>query len=124
MIKSVVNDLMGSLGLNYQYWEFEDIGEGIPSCYFVGERVPSPVDDEGGSESGDFILSGWSRSGLTDLDAAESALKALLNAPGGDYRVTNDDGACVVWYSHTVDVPSDVDGMCRVEMTLGYREWS
>ncbi|MEG0991345.1 MAG: hypothetical protein RSN88_10830 [Gordonibacter sp.] len=124
MIKSVINDLMESLDLPYQYWEYEDLGEGIPSSYFVGERMPDSVGDESGGEGGMFVLSGWSRGGLVPLVSAESAIKAVLDAPGGDVRFAGEGGACVVWYLQSQDIPSDVEGMCRMEVTLGYREWS
>lgn len=124
MIKEIVNELMESLGLAYQYWEYEDLGDGIPDCYFVGERMPDPVYDESGSEGGTFVVSGWSSSGASPLDAAEESIKRALEGPGGDVRRSGDGWACAVWYVQALDVPSDVDGRCRVEYTLGYREWS
>lgn len=123
MIKEAVNELMESLGLPYQYWEYQDTGDGIPGCYFVGERMPDPDPDEDGGESGSFVLSGWSRSGLDLLDEAEALIKGRLNHPG-DLRMQDGLGSCVMWYSHASDVPSDAEGVCRVEFTINYTEWS
>lgn len=124
MIKEVVSSLMESLGLPYMYWEFEDTGDGIPGCYFVGERLPDRIGDESPGEGGTFVVSGWSSVGLDPLDEAEAAIREALSAPGGDLRRSGDGWACAVWYMQAQDVPSDVEGRRRVEFTLGYEEWS
>lgn len=120
MIKEVVNERMGALGLPYAYWEYRSMRGKPATLYFVGERIEAPQTQEDGARSGTFVLSGWSRNGIAPLDEAEEKIRAEFD----DMRVSSALGACTVSYSHASEVPSDVEGMCRVEFTLDYKEWS
>lgn len=123
MIEEIVNREMGALGIPYQYWEFEDLGDGIPDCYYVGEKLEDPSTQEDGRESGTFVLSGWSKSpsGQQGLAESHKAIKARFKAP---LHVRTAAGAVVVEYSGTTHVPSDAEGVHRLETNLNYYEWS
>lgn len=116
MIKEVVAAQMDALGLPYAYWEFPRDGE---QAYYVGERVESQQTQEDGARRGTFTISGWSYAGPSPLDEAESLLRSAF----ADLRVRDALGTCCVGYSHATEVPSDVEGMCRVDYALDYIEW-
>lgn len=121
MILEAVNGLMDGLGIPYMYWEFEYDGD-LPDLYFVGENIESPAMQEDGMQAGDFILSGWSRSGPQPLIDAK---RAIRRKTGGMPLVVNGDGGSVaIEYSHAIGVPSDVEGVCRLEIHINYHEWS
>lgn len=119
MIRQAVNDLMDSLGIPYMFWEYQ--ADEIPGCYFVGEELEDPATQEDGCISGAFVLSGWSHQGLPILHDYQRLLKRSLVEP---LRVRTDDGAVVIEYSHSTGVPSDAEGVCRLEINLKYHEWS
>lgn len=119
MIRKAVNDLMSSLAIPYMFWEYE--ADEIPGCYFVGEEMEDPATQEDGCVSGTFVLSGWSRKGLPILHDHQSLVKRRLKEP---LHVRTDEGAVVIEYSHSTGVPSDVEGVCRLEINLKYHEWS
>ncbi len=117
MIKEIVSERMDSLGLPYAYWEFPREDEPV---YYVGERIEAPQRQEDGARTGTFVVGGWSYEGVSLLDDAEPAIRDAF----GDLRVRNALGTCCVSYSHTAGVPSDVEGIARVDHTLDYIEWS
>ncbi|MEG1906849.1 MAG: hypothetical protein RR178_05225 [Gordonibacter sp.] len=121
MIEAIINAQMEALWIPYQYWEYADVGEGIPDVYFVGENIEDPVAQEDGRVSGLFVLSGWSYRGLAPLQEHQKAIKRRFMEP---QRVATGDGAAVVEYSHASGIPSDIEGLCRLEINLNYYEWS
>ena len=123
MIEEIVNREMEALGIPYQYWEFENLGDGIPDCYYVGEKLEGPSSQEDGRESGTFILSGWCKApaALQELRRFQRAVKDRFRDP---LRVRTVAGAVVVEYSGTTHVPSDAEGVHRLETNLNYYEWS
>lgn len=117
MIKEVITAKMAALGFPYAYQEYPREEE---QAYFVGERLELPQTQEDSARKGTFIISGWSYEGLSPLDDAEDILKKAFD----DLRVRDQLGTCCVGYSHTAEVPSDVEGLCRMDYTLDYTEWS
>lgn len=123
MIEEIVNREMAALGIPYQYWEYEDLGDGIPECYYVGEKIEDPSVQEDGCASGTFVLSGWSTApgAVEALVGYQRKLKARYGSP---VHVKTDVGAAVLEYSSTAHVSSDVEGVHRLETNLNYHEWS
>lgn len=119
MILRVVNDLMGGLGLAYEFGELHCDGD-PPPLYFVGDLIEAPAIQEDWRESGQVVLGGWSRAGVQPLLDARDAVRSAL---GGSLRATGADGAVVVEYSHSTLPPSDVEGIDRLEISLNYYEW-
>ena len=117
MIRETINDQMEQLGIPYEFWEYS----GDARCYFVGEELEAPQSQEDGCQGGTFVLSGWSRIGLPALHDFQRLVKRRFSAP---LSVRTDAGAVYIEYSHTTSVPSDVEGVCRLEINLNYKEWS
>ena len=117
MIYEVVKEQMDALGVPYQYGEFYE----PPNTYAVGECIESPVISES-CASGSFILGLWSKPfvGLTPLLDIRDTLRARF---GNGVRIADERGAVVIEYSHAMQVPSDVDGVWRLEVNLNYTEW-
>lgn len=124
MIREVINDQMESLGIPFQYGEeYEDLGDGIPDCYYVGRCSPSPLASESPMQSGQLVLSGWSKTieAYDDLVGFQERLKAFFFSP---VRFKTDKGAAVLEWSHENVIPSDVENVHRREAYLNYYEWS
>lgn len=118
MIREIINEQMESLCIPYWFGEYGE--DPPPKCYFVGEDLESPNMQEDGRTSGLFILSGWSYQGTPILSDYQRILKRRFN----ELRVSSDEGAVVINYSHAVFTPGDVEGVCRIEVNLNYYEWS
>lgn len=117
MILEVMKEQMDALGVPYQYGEFCE----PPNAYVVGECIESPMTSES-CESGSFVLGLWSKHfvGIGPLLDIRDALRARF---GRGVRIADDRGAVVIEYSHATQVPSDVDGVWRIEVNLNYTEW-
>lgn len=124
MIREVINDQMEALGIPFQYGEeYEDLGDGIPDCYYVGWCSESPLATESLMQSGQLVLSGWSKTpgAYADLIAFQERLKAQFFGP---VHFKTDKGAAVLEWSHESIIPSDVENVHRREAYLNYYEWS
>lgn len=124
MIREVINDQMAELGIPYQFGEeFEDVGEGIPDCYYVGSCSESPLATESAMQSGQIVLSGWSKTLATyaDLIEYQKRIKTRFFSP---VHFRTDKGAAVLEWSHENVIPSDVENVHRREAYLNYYEWS
>ena len=104
MIKEVVTAAMDRLGLPYAYLEYPRDDEDL---YFVGERIEAPQAQEDGARRGTFVISGWSYAGLAGLDEAEDLIKDAFE----DLRARDRLGTCCIGYSHSLDVPSEFQGI-------------
>ena len=124
MIKEAIFKLMQEKGIPYQYEEFQDVGEGIPDCYFVGEAVESPTSDESGICAGTFILDGWAKTPAASADLLEHQERIKRDFMQPVHFSDEELGAAVICYSFTTDVPSDAEGVTRREINLTYSEWS
>lgn len=122
MVRETVNGVMERLGIPYQYGEYEDVGDGIPDCYFVGLCQELPVSDESGMQGGQFVLSGWGKTpeALATLLTHCKTLRAEFDRP---VHVSGEGGAVVLEYSRANEVPSDAEGVHRIEINLDYHEW-
>lgn len=117
MVLETIRSHMEEMGIPYQFWEFD----GHEDLYFVGETIENPASQEDGRESGLFVLSGWSFVGLARLMDSVDRIKARYRDP---VHVATPFGAVVLEYSHSVNVPVDVEDVCRIEVNINYAEWS
>lgn len=119
-VLEVVNEALESIGINYEYGEWT--GD-IVYPYYVGEyqEVPSPNED--GMHEQTFILNGFTRESLLELEASKEKIAAHFSKVGG-HRVTTDTGSVVtIFYSHGTGIPTGDSVLKRVQINLTVKEW-
>lgn len=119
MILEAINREMDALGVPYQYWEFFE----PPDVYAVGELLEDPSTSEDGSQRGTLVVSCWSKH-FVGIDPLLDIKDKVRRRYTPDRRIRTDEGAVVIEYSHASAVPSDAEGVARLDITLNYAEWS
>lgn len=118
MVLEFIKEQMDDLNVPYRFWEWT--GE-PPETYFVGEFTETGGNSEDGAIEGEITLSGFTRGTYADLDALRD--KIYLRFRNGERTVKNGKGV-VVTYSHAMTVPSDLEGVKRMNIYLSTFEWS
>ena len=118
MVLEFIKEQMENLEVPYRFWEW--VGN-PPQTYFVGEYTGTDAMSESGEIQGEFVLSGFSRSGYADLLTYNDKIyKRFRNGE----RIYRNGKSAVVCYSHSLTVPSDLEGVKRLEIYLNTHEWS
>lgn len=118
MVLEFVKEQMDELEVPYRFWEWA--GD-VPETYFVGDYTETGGDSEDGLIEGEVTLSGFTRGTYADLDALRD--KIYLRFRNGE-RILKDGKGAVITYSHAMTVPSDLEGVRRMEIYLTTFEWS
>lgn len=123
---AVLNELLESIGINYQFDEW--IGE-IVYPYFTGEYQESPSLNEDGMIEMSFILNGFSRKRkdnaepLLELEQAKEKIRSHFR---DGVVVTTDSGSAVaIFYENTLaNIPTGDAELKRIQINLKIKEWS
>ena len=115
----LIYDGMAALGLNYAFERWEDQPK-YP--YFTGEYQETPVESEDGMQECDFILNGWHRGKIADLEEAKEKIENYFYRDGRTAIAPNGN-AVVVLYSNSFVVPSGDAELKKIEIHLNVKEW-
>lgn len=115
----LISDGMAALGLNYAFERWEDEPK-YP--YFTGEYQETPSTTEDGMQEADFILTGWHRGEIADLEAAKEKIENYFYRDGRTAIAPNGN-AVVVSYSHSFVIPSGDAELNKIEIHLNVKEW-
>jgi hypothetical protein len=107
-----------NLNVPYEFGAWTDTP--IPAVYFTGEFEETEADPETQQMIGRFTLAGHSYDGRLLLDAYCSSLQAHF---GGGVRVADEDGGKAVWYAGSQYVPTQLEGLDRIEIYFTTMEW-
>lgn len=110
---------MTALGLNYAFLRWKDKTK-YP--YFTGEYQETPSTTEDGMQEADFILTGWHRGEIADLEAAKEKIENYFYRDGRTAIAPNGN-AVVVSYSHSFVIPSGDAELNKIEIHLNVKEW-
>lgn len=110
---------MAAIGLNYAFERWEDDPK-YP--YFTGEYQESPAESEDGMQESDFILTGWHRGRIADLEEAKEKIENYFYRDGRTAIAPNGN-AVVVSYSNSFVVPSGDAELKKIEIHLNVKEW-
>lgn len=118
MVLEFIKEQMADLNIPYHFWEWS--GD-VPQTYFVGEFTEASSYSEDGLIEGELTLSGFTRGTYADLDAMRD--KIYTRFRNGERLYRNGKGV-VVEYSHAMTVPTDLEGVKRIDIYLSTFEWS
>lgn len=119
----IISDAMASLGLNYDFPEWD----GQPAYpYFVGEYSEVPPVNEDGMQETSFLLNGFARGkeAYVALEEAKEKISDYFSKVGGYTVIAENGSAVAVFYSHSLVVPSGDAELKRIEVNLTIKEWS
>ena len=115
----LISDGMEAIGLNYAF----AMWEGEPKYpYFTGEYQESPPEDESGRQDATFILTGFTRGRIADLEEAKEKIENYFYRDGRTAIAPNGN-AVVVLYSNSFVVPSGDAELKKIEIHLNVKEW-
>ena len=115
----LISDGMAALGLNYAFERWKDDPK-YP--YFTGEYQETPAESEDGMQECDFILTGWHRGRIADLEEAKEKIENYFYRDGRTAIAPNGN-AVVVSYSNSFVVPSGDTELKKIEIYLNVKEW-
>ncbi len=119
----IIYDAMRSLGLNYDFPEWD----GHPVYpYFAGEYSETPSLNEDGMQETSFLLNGFAKGkeAWLELENAKEKIAAYFGKVGGQTVIADNGSAVAVFYSHSLVVPTGDAELKRIEVNLTIKEWS
>ena len=119
-VLNAVSDGMAAIGMNYEYQEWTD-DPVYP--YFTGEYQEFEPLNEDGMQETSFILTGFTRGGYGDLEAAKKKIEKIFNPISG-YRVSTDDSVVAIFYASTLaNLPTGDAELKKIQVNLTIKEW-
>lgn len=118
MVLGFITEQMAELGVPYAYYEWVD---DVPLTYFVGEYVETDSMSEDGEIDGEMTLSGFTRGDYADLEKYRKLILARFR--NGENAVLK-GGSVAVYYDHAMTVPTGLEDVKRMDITLSTKEWS
>lgn len=114
-----INDQLGSIGIPYEFGQWSS---GITYPYYVGEITEEPVTTEDGLEESTFILTGFNRGNMIDLERGKNRIKKHFDPIYG-LRGETDSGAIAAFFDGSFYVPSGEAELKTIQINLKIKEW-
>ena len=105
---------MQALELPYEYWRWTDAD--IPDVYFTGDASGTATGDEDRSVDGTFTLAGHSYKGELPLEQWHRKIRTHF----ADWV---HGGGVAAKYAGFRYVPTDLEGLSRIEIDIETKEW-
>lgn len=118
VLKGVAAEL-SALGINYHYAEYKDNPPKYP--YWVGSYTAADGTNEDGEIDISFILTGFFR-GQTSLEIELEKSRIISYFKNGR-RIADKGGTAFIFYSNSLDIPQDTDGLDKSEIYLTVKYW-
>lgn len=115
-----VKEQMSVLKLPYEFMEWT--ADDIPPVYWVGEFTETPTTTEDGSEESTMILTGTTRGKWFDLLTQADTIKRHFDPIGG-LRSDTENGVIIVFFSHSLPVPTGEADLKRLQVNLTIKQW-
>lgn len=108
---------MSQLEIPYEFWEWTD---DVPTEYWIGEFLEEPTDTEDGKRSYTFVLTGTTRGSFLGLEQTRQKIEKHFR-----HGITDADAnrGIAVHYSNATPLPTDAEGIRRLEINLSVTEW-
>lgn len=115
----VIKSAMADMGIEYAFGEYK----GNKYLYFTGEYQEVPTASEDGSEETSFILNGFSRNSLLELEEAKAEIKKKFHPIEG-YVVTTPTGSVVtIFHDQSLVIRQEDAELKRLQINLTIKEW-
>lgn len=118
--RKVIADGMKELGLNYAFMEWN---KDPVYPYFTGEYQESEPYTEDGLQESTFILNGFSRSSIYDLEKSKDAIAAYFHPISGKTAMAADGSAIAVFYGDSFYIREEDAELKRIQINLTVKEW-
>lgn len=119
-IRAIIKDGMKEMGLNYEFMEWI---EKPAYPYFTGEYQETEPYTEDGLQETTFILNGFSRSSIYELERAKDEIAAYFNPISGKTAMADDGSAIAVFYSNSFYIREEDAELKRIQINLTVKEW-
>ena len=117
---AIINKAMADMGIEYSLATYK--GDKYP--YFTGEYQEVPQEQEDGLQDTTFILNGFSRTTLGELESAKAKIKKKFHPIDG-YIVTTPTGDVVaIFYEQSLVISTGDAEFKRLQINLSVKEWS
>lgn len=119
-VLEIINQKLTNAGISYEYGRFTSE---LVYPYWVGEYIETPIDDEGGRVEADFIITGTTRNNWLDLETDREKIEQCFPRIEGNTTITEDGNAVVIFYANAQTIPTDIEELKRLEITLTVKKW-
>jgi hypothetical protein len=116
---NAIKTAMDDIGLEYALGRYK--GNKYP--YFTGEYQEIPITTEDGLEETTFILNGFSRTSILELEEAKAEIKKKFDPING-MIVTTQKGVVAIFYDSSLNIPIEDAELKRIQINLTIKEWS
>lgn len=103
-------------------YEFGEWTSEIQYPYFVGEMTDQEATTEDGMEEYTFVLNGFHRGKILDLEKVKETIKKHFDTIHG-VRIANESGAIAAFYSHSAYLPTGEAELKRVQINIKIKRW-
>ena len=92
--------------------------------YWVGEYQETPPIYESGLTTSTFMLTGFHRGDVDDLEKQKESIENYFNKISGKVVMAEDGSAVAIFYSTSLIVPTGDAELKRIQINLDVHEWS
>ncbi|WP_407399686.1 hypothetical protein [Treponema sp.] len=115
-----IADSMSALGLNYGLLEY--VADPIVYPYWVGSNSPRETDSEDGLSEDTFMLNGFTRSTLSELQADSESIESYFSR-NGKFITAADGSAVIIIFSGSQMIPTGEEELKRIQVNLIIKEY-
>lgn len=117
----IIKNAMAEMKLEYSYKKRK---KKPVYPYFTGEYQEIEPSGEHGLQESLFILNGFSRGEGMSLEEAKAKIKEKFNPLEGLIVTTDTGNVVAIFYSDSLDVPTEDAEIERIQINLDVKEWS
>lgn len=116
-----INEVLENSEINYEFGEWNSE---IVYPYFVGEYQESPEMNEDGMQETSFILNGFHRGSIIDLQEAKEVIEKQFDSVSGGIAGIDEDGmGYAILYENSMFIPLENSDLKRIQINLSIKEW-
>ena len=112
---------MKSLGLDYALGTYNKNPISYP--YWTGEYIEDPITSESGLQKSTFILTGFNRGELMELEREKTKIKDFFDRISGEIVMTDDGSAVAIFYLSGHLVKTVDPNLKKIQINLDVQEW-